>query len=36
MRRNMARCFQYLAMVAAKGTAVFCLLAGIFCLRLEE
>lgn len=30
------RCVQYLAMVAAMGTAVFCLLAGICCLCLEE
>lgn len=35
-RKNVIRCFQYLAMVAAIGTAVFCFLAGICCLRLEE
>lgn len=35
-RKNVKRCFQYLTMVAAIGTAVFCFLAGICCLRLEE
>lgn len=34
--KNVKRCFQYLTMVAAIGTAVFCFLAGICCLRLEE
>lgn len=33
---GMARGLLYLVMVAAMGVAVFCLLAGICCLRLEE
>lgn len=35
-KKTIVRCFQYLVMVAAIGAAVFYLLAGICCLRLEE
>lgn len=35
-RKTIIRCLQYLAMIAVMGIAIFCILAGICCMRLEE
>ena len=34
--KTIIRCLQYLAMAAAMGIAIFCMLAGVCCMRLEE